>query len=160
MSAVVHAHKAPSILPFAAALSGIVFLYFPSLLYTGNLDDFVASFAYLAVVLLTGFCFFTALLCVPQFFLRGNAKSAYGSLLASFAILGWVSGTFLFGHRGVLDGEHPLQSASIPYQIVEMITLWISLGLLLLLFFRKRAFAAHSAFFLLIIAVGSFILTF
>ena len=112
-----------SVASSSALLLGLIFYYFPSLLYRGNSDFIDSSFVQMGAVTLPIYLLFVAILWIIGKTIKGPWSQFYPAALGSLAFLGLIIGNFLFFNRGLLDGRESLKADSLVYQIAELVGL-------------------------------------
>lgn len=98
--------QANQLIFLAAFFIGVLIFYFlPSEIYLGNPTEFDSARSDLVRKLLTIGFVFAACLALPILIPLKAWKSFYASLLGSIFLMCWVSGVFLVGDFGELDGS-------------------------------------------------------
>jgi hypothetical protein len=84
--------------------SGLVFYFLPSEIYAGNPTEFIATRSALMINLVFGGLIVSAALLLPVFIPADGWRKTYATLLGGVFLALWVSGVFLVGDFGEMDG--------------------------------------------------------
>src|SRR5262245_8946150 len=99
-----------SLISGALLVAGILFFYFPSLLYVTNHEFIESSFRFISLLLVLFYLLFATVLWLIGLLLKPPARRIYSRILTAASFLLWCIGSFLVSQRGLLDGRTLLKA--------------------------------------------------